>query len=214
MCITSLVIRLVGALHRMVSGPQGDLSSFWYLEITYSRPVRHLFEQQGWGVLFLPASHVCWATICRQMDSKVFCTCIPLPLLYLALHKMIQEEAQGIVVILWWPRRRWLPPVLELLGYRPVLLPEYSSLLLMLDGPVHPDLRNSLDTLGRSLHRWGISREAAATICAALRLLTHNLCHAKWWSIVAGVLDRSRIPFTLLLEVCRVIFIQRLAHYP
>ena len=44
----------VGVLHRMLSGPQGDFPSFQCLGTTYSRPVHHLAEQQGQGILFSP----------------------------------------------------------------------------------------------------------------------------------------------------------------
>ncbi len=33
----------------------------------------------------------------------------PLPLLSLALHKVIREEDHVIAIIPWWPRRWWFP---------------------------------------------------------------------------------------------------------
>ena len=45
---------LVGTLHRMVSGLQGDFSSLQYLGATYSRPFYHSAEQQGRDVPFSP----------------------------------------------------------------------------------------------------------------------------------------------------------------
>ena len=101
----------------------------------------------------------------------------PLPLLSLALHKVIREDAQVIAILLWWPRREWFPLVLQFLVDLSVMLQECDSLLLAPDGA-----SNCLESLGRSLHRRGILREAAATICAAHRPSTRGLYHAKWRS--------------------------------
>ncbi len=40
----------------------------------------------------------------------------PLPLLSLALHKVIRVEAQVIAILPWWPRRGWFPLVLQLIA--------------------------------------------------------------------------------------------------
>ena len=55
----------------------------------------------------------------------------PLPLLALALHKVIREEAQVIAILPWWLRRGWFPLVLQLLVDLPVMSPERDSLLLV-----------------------------------------------------------------------------------
>ncbi len=58
----------------------------------------------------------------------------PLPLLSLALHKVIREEAQVIAILPWWPRSVWFPLVLQPLVDLPVMLPERDCLLLAPDG--------------------------------------------------------------------------------
>ena len=63
-----------------------------------------------------------------------------LPLLSLALHKVIREEAQVIAILPWWPRREWFPLVLQLLVDLPVMLPERDGLLHAPDGTEFPDL--------------------------------------------------------------------------
>ncbi len=64
----------------------------------------------------------------------------PLPLLSLALHKVIREEAQVIDILPWWPRRGCFPLVLQLVVDLPVMLPERDSLLLAPDVTEFPDL--------------------------------------------------------------------------
>ncbi len=50
----------------------------------------------------------------------------------------------------------------------------------------------SLETLARSLCRWGVLREAAATICAAHRPSPHHLYHAKWGSFSLWCAGRGK----------------------
>ncbi len=101
-----------GALHRMVSGPGDSQPTLRFMGRTYSRPVHHQAEYQGRGFLCTPPPPTlspCQGTPCRWIDLRVFCTCTPQPLLSLALHRVIRQEAQVIAIIPWWPRRGWFP---------------------------------------------------------------------------------------------------------
>ncbi len=74
-------------------------------------------------------------------------------LLSLALHEVIREEAQVIVILPWWQQRGWFPIVLQLLVDLPVMLPECNGLLLAPDGArPRGTLPSRLETLRRSLH--------------------------------------------------------------
>ncbi len=109
-------------------------------------------------------------TPCRLIGPSVCCSCIPL--LSLALHKMIRQVAQVIAILAWRSRRECFPLVLQLLMELPVLLPRRDYLLLRPDESMYPNLRElrllvGTWRLGRSLHRRGLLGEAAATICTA-----------------------------------------------
>ncbi len=64
----------------------------------------------------------------------------PMPLLSLALQKVIREEAQAISILPWWPQRGWFPLVMQFLVDLSVMLPERDGLLLAPDGTEFPDL--------------------------------------------------------------------------
>ena len=128
------------------------------------------------------------------------------PLLSLALHKVIREEAQVIAILPWWPRRGWFPLVLQLLVDLPVMLPERDGLLLAPDGTEHPNLGEL------RLAAWRLSGDLSAAEAFREKLLPPyvqlidrrcELCTMpSGGPFVAGVLDGRRIPFTHLSERC------------
>ncbi len=130
----------------------------------------------------------------------------PLPLLSLALHKVIREEAQVIAILPWWPRRGWFRLVLELLVDLPVMLPERYGLLLAPDGTEFSDLREL------RLAAWRFLGDLCAAEAFRNKLLPpyvqlidrrRELCTMQSGGpFVAGVLDGRRIPFTHLSEWC------------
>ncbi len=90
----------------------------------------------------LPDTHL--ARQAMQVDwSRGLLSMYPsLPLLSLALHKVIQEEAQVIAILMRWPQRGWFLLVCSSLltcrcCYQRSTL---NSLLLGPDGVPHPDL--------------------------------------------------------------------------
>ncbi len=130
----------------------------------------------------------------------------PVPLLFLALHKVIREEAQVIAILPWWPRKGLSPLVLQLLVDLPVMLPECDGLLLTPDGTEFPDLREL------SLAAWRLSGDLSAAESFQEKLLPpyvqlidrqRKLCTMpSGGPYLAGVLDGRRIPFTRLSEWC------------
>ncbi len=130
----------------------------------------------------------------------------PLPLLSLALHKVIREEAQVIAILPWWLRGAWFPLILQLLVDLPVMLPERDGLLLAPDGTQFPDLGEL------RLAAWRLSGDLSAAEAFREKLLPpivqlidrrHELCTTpSGGPFVAGVLDGRRIPFTSLSEWC------------
>ncbi len=91
--------------------------------------------------------------------------------------------------------KRMVSPVLQLLVELLVLLPEHDGLLLVPDGSRFQSGNSShFETLMRSLHRRGISREAAATICAAHRLSMRALYHTKCQSFCRWYARREKDP--------------------
>ncbi len=119
------------------------------------------------------------------------------PLLSFGLHKVIRGEAQVIAILPWCFWRGWFSLVLQLLVDLPVMLPECDGFLLAPDGTEFPDLRElclaawrlSGDPCSR-----GVSRDAAATICAAPRPLTWALYHAKWRSFCRWCSQQEKDP--------------------
>ena len=60
------------------------------------------------------------------------------------LQKIVQDEAEGILIVPKWPTQSWFPQMLNLLIQDPILLPRTKSLLTQpVSGEVHP-LNNSL----------------------------------------------------------------------
>ena len=128
---------------------------------------------------------------------------LPIPLLSLALNKVISGEAQVIAILPWWSQRGWLD--------LPVMLPECDGLLLAPDGTEFPDLRELC------LATWRLSGDIFAA-----EVFKRSCCHHAIYvqpinrrpelctmscggPFVAGDLDGRRIPFTCLSEWCRVI---------
>ncbi len=126
----------------------------------------------------------------------------PQPLLSLALHKVIREEAQVIAIIPWWPRRGWFPLVLQLLVDLPVLLPEVDGLLVGGDGVFHPnlhELRLAAWRLSGDLSAGEAFRERLQQPSAQLIDSRRAICTTpSGGPFLAGVLERVRIPFTHL----------------
>ena len=130
----------------------------------------------------------------------------PIPILSLALHMVIREEAQVIAILPWWPRRGWFPLVLQLLVDLPVMLPECDGLLLAPDGTEFPDLGEL------RLATWRLSGDLSAAEAFREKLLPpyvqlidrrRELCITPSGApFVAGVLAGRRIPFTRLSEWC------------
>ncbi len=89
----------------MYSRLQGDQNTLRYLWPTYSRFVRHSAEQRGQGILFTPPrpSSLAGQFPSLQVDwlKGLLYMYPPLPLLSLALHKVIREEAQVIAILPW-----------------------------------------------------------------------------------------------------------------
>ncbi len=132
----------IGAIHQMVSRSQGNRPTLWYLRPTYSRPVRHSANNKVEEFFsHLPDPLALQGNSLQADWSKGLLNMYPpLPLLSLALHKMIREEAQAIAILPWWQRRGWFPLVLQLLVDLPVMLPERDGLLLTPDRTELPDL--------------------------------------------------------------------------
>ncbi len=88
-----------------------------------------------------------------------------------------------------------------------------SSRLSVQDVPPQPPRTppSRLETLGRSLHRHGVSREVAGTICAAHRPLTHNLYHAKWRSFSRWCAGRCKGPLCPSIRTV-LSYLQHLRH--
>ncbi len=104
----------------------------------------------------------------------------PVPLLSLALHKVIREEAQVIAILPWWPRRRWFPLVLQLQVDLPVMLPECDGLLLAPDRTEFPNLGEFRLATWTLMGDLSAAEAFQATICAAHRPSMRSLYHAKW----------------------------------
>lgn len=63
----------------------------------------------------------------------------PFCLIAKCLQKIIQEEAEGIVIVPKWPTQSWFPQMLSLLVQDPIILPRAESLLTKpMTGEVHP----------------------------------------------------------------------------
>ena len=93
----------------------------------------------------------------------------PLPLLSLALHKVIREEAWVIAILPWWPRRGWFPLVLQLLVDLPVMLPERDGLLLTPDRTEFPSLKELRLAAWRLLGDLSAAEAFREKLCAAHR---------------------------------------------
>ena len=64
----------------------------------------------------------------------------PFSVIPLAIHKICQDQAQGIIVIPEWTTQYWYPKVLQLLKEAPVKLKASPNLLQLPQNPqaVHP----------------------------------------------------------------------------
>ncbi len=146
----------------MVSGSEDSSPTFRSVGNTYSRPVRHTVEPKVEAFysrlpdpLALPGD-----PLVADWSRGLLYLYPPLALLAQALHKIVREEAQGIAIIPWWPRRGWFPMVLQLLiDLLLVMLPERDGLLSGVDGVDYPDLhtlRLAAWRLWRSLRPRGV----------------------------------------------------------
>ncbi len=130
----------------MVSRPQGDIPSIRYLGPTYTPgPTVDLFATRLNNkveafLCHLPDSLALQGNSLQADWSKgLLYMYPPLTLLPLALNNVIREKARVIAILLCWPRRGWLPLVLQVLVDLPVLLPERDCLLLASDGSEFPN---------------------------------------------------------------------------
>ena len=111
------------------------------------RPLCHCGQQKGAALLQPPSS----STGREAGDRGLLYLYPPLSLAHQSLHKIRREEAEAIVVLPYWPRRGWLPLLLEMLVDHPVRLPQFPGLVVDPLGETHPDLQ----TL--SLTAWRVS---------------------------------------------------------
>ncbi len=108
-----------------------ECSTEWYLDLRvtnllfdiWGRPTVDLFATQlnnKVKTLFSRLPQTSFAG--RLLASKgLLYMYPPVPLLSLALHKVIREEAQVTAILAWWLRRGWFSLVLQLLVDLPVM---------------------------------------------------------------------------------------------
>ena len=79
--------------------------------------------------------------LCSFMPSLLFC------IIAKCLQKVIQDEAEGIIIVPIWATQPWFPQLLHILTQDPILLPRSKGLLTQpVSGKLHP-LNAKLDLL-------------------------------------------------------------------
>ncbi len=184
----------------MVSRPQGNHSTLRFLGPTYSTSVCHSAEQQARGILFSPlrpsscAGQLPASALVQGSTVHVSPIAPPVP----CSSQRDQGGGSGHSHSAMVATKRVVPsspaapsgPASDVAEAR-----QFSTRPRRNRIPQHRGtLPSRLETLGRSLHSWDISREAAATICAAHRLSTQALYHAKWQTFCRWCSRREKDP--------------------
>ncbi len=190
----------IGVLHQMVSRSQGNQPTLRYFRPTYSRSVRHSAEQQGRGTLFTPprpsgfAGQLPAGGLVQGSTVDVSPSATPVPCSSQGDQGRGSGHCDSTVVA---AKRVVLPtPAAPSGPASDVARAQWSSTRPRRDRVPQPQgtLPSCVETLGRSLRSRGVSREAAATICAAHRPSTRALYHAKWRSFCCWCSRQEKNP--------------------